>query len=65
MPTAITQEPGVLVLDQQEGRKFLDQRVRRTLGMGLDEFLAAHAAGELDLSKPQVEHLVLLLPFAR
>jgi len=49
----ITSEPGVVELSRQEGREMLD------------EFEAAYDAGTLDLDQPVVEHLVMLLPFAR
>jgi len=61
----ITSEPGVVELSRQEGREMLDERTRRELGMTLDEFEAAYDAGTLDLDQPVVEHLVMLLPFAR
>jgi hypothetical protein len=62
---AITSEPGVVELTREEGRKMLDERTRRMLGMTLEEFEAAHDAGTLDLERPEVEHLITLLPFAR
>lgn len=61
----ITAEPGVIELTPEEGRKMLDERTRRELGMSLKEFVLAYDAGELDMSRPEVEHLVMLLPFAR
>jgi hypothetical protein len=61
----ITSEPGVVELTRDEGRKMLDERTRRELGMTLAEFEAAYDAGTLDLDRPEVEHLVMLLPFAR
>jgi hypothetical protein len=61
----ITSEPGVVELSREEGRKMLDERTRRELGMTLKEFEAAYDADTLDLDDPAVEHLVMLLPFAR
>jgi hypothetical protein len=61
----ITSEPGVVELTREEGRKMLDERTRRELGMTLEEVEAADDAGTLDMNRPEVEHLVMLLPFAR
>jgi len=61
----ITAEPGVVELTREEGRKMLDGRTRRELRMTLEQFEAAYDAGRLDLRKPEVEHLIMLLPFAR
>lgn len=61
----ITAEPGVVELSPAEGRAFLDEKVRRALGMTLEEFEAAYDAGRLDLERPEVLELVMLLPFAR
>lgn len=58
-------ESGVVELSREEGREFLGKKVRETLGMTLEEFEAAYDAGELDLDRPEVVHLVMLLPFAR
>jgi hypothetical protein len=63
--TSITDEPGVVQLDRPEGRKLVDREARRVLDVGVDEFLARHDAGELDLDDPDVLDLVLLIPFAR
>lgn len=62
---AITSEPGVVELSREEGRKMLGERTSRMLGMTLEEFEAAYDAGTLDMDRPEVEHLVMLLPFAR
>lgn len=62
---AITSEPGVVELTREEGRRMLDERTRRMLGMTLEEFEAAYDAGTLDLERPEVEHLITLLPFAQ
>ncbi len=62
---AITPEPGVMELTREEGREMLDERTRRMLGMTLQEFEAAYDAGTLDMERPEVQHLVMLLPFAR
>ena len=63
--TPITSEPGVVELTREEGRKTLDERTRRELGMTIGEFEAAYDAGKLDLSRSDVIGLVMLLPFAR
>jgi len=57
--------PGVMTLDRDEGRAMLNERTLRLLGMSLEDFEAAYATGQLDLSDPRVAHLVTLLPFAR
>lgn len=62
---AITSEPGVVELDREEGRRMLDERTRRELGMSLVEFEAAYDAGTLDLERDAVIGLIMLLPFAR
>ncbi len=62
---AITSEPGVVELTREEGRRMLDERTRRELGMSLDEFEAAYDAGTLDMERDAVIGLVMLLPFAR
>lgn len=62
---AITSEPGVIELSREEGRKMLGERTRRMIGMTLEEFETAYDTGTLDMERPEVEHLVMLLPFAR
>jgi hypothetical protein len=62
---AITSEPGVVELTRDEGRKMLDERTRRILGVTLEEFEAAYDAGTLDMERDEVIGLVMLLPFAR
>jgi hypothetical protein len=61
----ITSEPGVVELTREEGREMLDERIRRELGMSLEEFEAAYDAGTLDMDRSDVIGLVMLLPFAR
>jgi len=62
---AITSEPGVVELNREEGCKMLGERTLRMLGMTLEEFEDAYDAGALDMDRPEVQHLVMLLPFAR
>ena len=62
---AITSEPGVLQLTREEGRKMLNERTRRELGMTIEQFEAAYDAGTLDMEQEAVIGLVMLLPFAR
>ena len=62
---AITSEPGVVELSREEGRKMLGERTHRMRGMTLEEFEAAYDADTLDMDSPEVQHLVMLLPFAR
>jgi hypothetical protein len=57
--------PGAYTLDEAEGRKLLDERLRGQLHMTLDEFERRYDASELDLEDSLVRHFVLLLPFAR
>jgi hypothetical protein len=54
-----------IVLDREQGRAMLDERTRRMLGMSLEEFEAAHDAGQLDEGDGITARLVMLLPFAR
>jgi hypothetical protein len=58
-------EPHVVQLDHEQGRALVDRRSRRTLGIGVDEFLAAYDDGRLDLNRRDVQDLALLIPFAR
>jgi len=65
MSEAVTSEPGVVELTRDEGRRMLDERTRREIGMSLEEFEAAYDAGTLDMDRDDVIGLVMLLPFAR
>lgn len=56
---------GIVELSRDEGRALLDEKIQRELGMTLEQFEMAHDNGQLDLSRPEVEHLIMLLPFAR
>jgi hypothetical protein len=60
----ITADGSVVELSREEGREMLDERTRRLLGMTLEEFEALYEAGTLP-DTPEVEHLLMLLPFAR
>ncbi len=59
-----TAEPAAAVLNREQGRRMLGERTRRQLGMSLEEFERAYDTGKLP-DTPQVEHLAMLLPFAR
>jgi hypothetical protein len=61
----ITAEPGITELDREDGRQLLEERTKRLLGMSLEEFEARYDAGRLDLDSRDVQHLIMLLPFAR
>jgi hypothetical protein len=61
----ITADGGVVELTLEEGRKMLDERTRKELGMTLEQFEAAYDAGTLDMHRSDVIGLVMLLPFAR
>ena len=63
--TSITNEPGVVELSRDEGRKLVDREARRVFGVGVDEFLALYDAGELDPADEDGLDLVMLIPFAR
>jgi hypothetical protein len=63
--TPITAEPGVSLLSREEGRKLVDERSRRILGMPLEQFEKCYDAGKLDFDDAKVQHVVMLLPFAR
>jgi hypothetical protein len=60
----LTADGAVVELTREEGRAMLDERTRRLLGMTLGEFEALYDAGTLP-DTPEVEHLLMLLPFAR
>jgi len=60
----ITADGSVVELTREEGREMLDERTRRLIGMPLEDFEALYEAGTLP-DTPEVEHLVMLLPFAR
>jgi len=62
--STLTADGNVVELSREEGRAMLDERTRRLLGMSLEEFEAINEAGTLP-DTPEVEHLVMLLPFAR
>jgi hypothetical protein len=61
----ITADGGVVELTREEGRRMLDERTRRELGLSLEEFERAYDAGTLDTDRSDVIGLVMLLPFAR
>ena len=61
----ITAEPGIVELTREEGRQMLASKVRQVLGKSLEQFEADFDAGKLDVERPEVEHLAMLLPFAR
>ncbi len=54
-------------ISQAEGRTILDRQARRYLGMSGEEFTRAWDAGEFDddPDRPDVMHVVMLLPLAR
>jgi hypothetical protein len=60
----VTADGGVVELTREEGRAMLDERTKRLLGLPLEDFEALYEAGTLP-DTPEVEHLVMLLPFAR
>jgi hypothetical protein len=45
----------------EEYQRFLASEVERGLGMAVDDFIKAYAAGELDDSDPEVARLAALL----
>jgi hypothetical protein len=61
----ITADGGVVELTREEGRRMLDGRTRRELGLSLEEFEKAYRDGSLDTDRSDVIGLVMLLPFAR
>jgi hypothetical protein len=63
--TPITDEQGVVLLNHEEGRKLVDDRARSFLGMSLEQFESCYASGKLDLDDAKVQHVMMLLPFAR
>jgi hypothetical protein len=48
-------------LDREEFWAFLDQRVQASLGITLEQFIAALESGELDPELPQVAGLAILV----
>jgi hypothetical protein len=48
-------------LDNEDFRALLDERVRRAVGMSLQEFIEALQAGKLDPESPQVAGLAILV----
>jgi hypothetical protein len=61
----LTADGGVVELTREEGRRMLDERIRRVLSMPLEEFERRYEAGTLDLDNPDVFSLIMQLPFAR
>jgi hypothetical protein len=61
----ITADGGVIELTREEGRRMLDERTRRELGLSLEEFEKAYRDGTLDTDQSDVIGLIMLLPFAR
>ena len=57
-------EPRARELTREEGRRLLDERARRFLGMSGDEFRRRYEAGELDPDDDHVLGVALLLPLA-
>jgi hypothetical protein len=58
------EEPRARELTQEEGRRLLDERARRFLGMSGEEFRRRYEAGELDPDDDHVLGVALLLPLA-
>lgn len=58
-------EPQARELTADEGRALLDERARRFLGMGGDEFVRRYEAGELDPDDDDVARVALLIPLGR
>ncbi len=54
-------------LTLEEGRALVDRLAWRHLGVSGNAFMRAWDAGELDehAERPEIVHLVMLLPFAR
>ena len=51
----------VVEMTLEEYQRFLASEVERGLGMAVDDFIKAYAAGELDDSDPEVARLAALL----
>jgi len=58
------EEPRARELTREEGRRLLDERARRFLGVSGDEFRRRYKAGELDPDDDHVLGVALLLPLA-
>lgn len=63
--SCVSTEPGVKMLNREDGRAMLNERTQREIGMTLEDFEAAYDAGMLDMDDSKVIRLVMLLPFAR
>jgi hypothetical protein len=59
-----TEEPRARELTRDEGRRLLDERARRFLGMSGEDFRRRYEAGELDPDDDHVLGVALLLPLA-
>jgi hypothetical protein len=57
-------EPRPRELTREQGRRLVDQRARRFLGISGKEFRRRYEAGELDLDNDHVLGVALLLPLA-
>lgn len=51
----------VVELDEREYQAFLEDEVRRGVGLSVEEFVGRYEAGELDESDPDVSDLASLL----
>jgi len=60
-------EAEVQEISPEDGRRIVDEAARFYLGMSGDEFIRAWHAGKFDddPDRPEIMHVVMLLPFAR
>jgi hypothetical protein len=56
-----TAEPEPRELDSEDFRVLLDERVRRALGISLQQFIEQLRAGELDPESPEIAGLAILV----
>ena len=57
----MAEEATVIEMTREEYEGFLAREVERGVGMSVDEFVRAYAAGELDDGDPEVSRLAALL----
>jgi hypothetical protein len=62
--TDAADEPRPRELTREEGRRLVDQRARRFLGISGKEFRRRYEAGELDPDNDHVLGVAMLLPLA-
>ena len=65
LPEAPHEAPAAKIVTAEEGRRLIDERAQRFLGMSGEEFRRRFEAGELDPDNDNVLRVAMLLPLAR